>query len=275
MQGRPLRRLRRGQVEQFREEGCLVGLTGIPPEQAARCCERFDAIDPARLEALDCPWRAQTHLLFTWVDEIIRHRVILETVADLLGPDLLVEGASLFVKEPRSEAYISFHQDSFYWDIEPHEIVTAWIALSEATRDNGCMQYAARSHRQGMRPHEATYAPHNALTRGQVVQLDDDDRIVDVVLQPGQIAIHHCLLAHASGPNPTDRRRIGIGIRYFPTHVRQISGPPMRVVLVSGEDRHRHFAPAPPPPRADLDEAAIAAHRECMAPHAVADFATT
>jgi ectoine hydroxylase-related dioxygenase (phytanoyl-CoA dioxygenase family) len=268
------RTLTAAQVKQFRIDGCLTGLPAIPAAQAAECCARFENVDPARLVAFDHPWQAQVHLLFTWADEIIRHPTILDTMEGLLGPDLLVESADLFVKEPRSQSFITFHQDSYYWDIEPNEMATAWVALSEATLANGCMRYGARTHLHHKRPHEETPEPHNALSRGQAMKLPKEWPIVDAVLEPGQMSIHHCLLAHASGPNQTDRRRIGLAIRYIPTYVRIVSGPPMTATLVRGQDRYGHFAPALPRPKRDMDAAAIAAQQKALEPHAASNFAT-
>ena len=262
------------EVRQFRELGYLVGLPAIPGDQAGRACARFAAIDRARLDSLPCPWFAQAQYLFTWVDEIVRAPAILDAVEDLLGPDLLVEDADLFVKEPRSGSYISFHQDSYYWDIEPHEIVTAWVALSEATIENGCMRYAARTHLADKRPHEETFAHDNALSRGQVMALPEGTDIVDVALAPGEMAIHHCFLGHASGPNRTDRLRLGLAIRYFPAHVRQVSGPRMHAAVVRGRDRYGNFGAPLPRPQADLDTGAIAAHQAALSPHAPSNFAT-
>ena len=269
-----LRKLAPEQVTYFHEEGYLTSLPAISAEQSARCRAQFEAIDPARLAALECPWHAQAHLLFTWADEIVRHPAILDTVEDLIGPDILVEAADLFVKEPHSGGYISFHQDSYYWEIEPNEIISAWVALGEATVENGCMQYAARTHLRGKQPHAATFESENQLSRGQVMELPEGTRVIDVVLRPGEMSLHHCLLAHASGPNSTDSRRLGLAIRYFPPYVRVKSGPPMTATLVRGEDRYGYFGSAQPRPKQDLDAAAVAAHRKALAPHAASDYAT-
>jgi ectoine hydroxylase-related dioxygenase (phytanoyl-CoA dioxygenase family) len=269
------RTLTPAQLKQYRTEGYLNGLPAIPAAQAEECCARFGAVDPARLAAFAHPWHAQVHLLFTWADEIVRHPTILDTMEDLLGPDLMVESADLFVKEPRSESFISFHQDTYYWDIEPAEIATAWVALSEATPENGCMRFAARTHLHHKQPHEETATPHNALSRGQTMALPEGTPIVDAALEPGEMSIHHCLLAHASGSNRTEGRRIGLAIRYVPPYVRVASGPPMAATLVRGEDRYGHFAPAPPRPKRDMDAAAIAAQRQALEPHAASNYATS
>ena len=272
---RRLRRLTPAQVAQYSDEGYLIGLSAIPAAQAAECCARFAATDLAPLAAFDHPWHAQVHLLFTWAAEIVRHPTILDTMEDLLGPDIMVESADLFVKEPMTESFISMHQDSFYWDIEPHDIATAWVALSDATPENGCMRFAARTHLHRKRPHAETATADNMLTRGQTMTLPEGTLLLDAALAPGQMSVHHCLLAHASGPNRTGRRRVGLAIRYVAPNVRVASGPPMAATLVRGEDRYGHFAPAPPRPKHDMDAAAIAAQRQVLAPHAANNYATS
>lgn len=275
-------RLSPQQVEHFRAQGYLTPLPGIPAAQAIACGAGLASIDPARLAALDAawgsrhhePWRTQTHVLFKSIDAIVRHPTILDTVEDLLGPNLLVANADLFVKEPHSPSFVSFHQDSYYWHIEPDDMISVWVALSAATPENGCMRYAPRSHHQGKQSHVETFAADNALSRGQAVSLGEGAGSVEVVLEPGQIAIHHCLLAHASGPNRTGERRLGLTVRYMPPEVRIVTGPRMAAVLVRGEDRYGHFAPAPPRPAGDLDDAAIAAHLRVLEPHAADHFST-
>lgn len=279
---RALSRLSPRQVEHFRAEGYLTPLPGIPAAQALDCVRRLANLDPARLAALDAawrgrhrdPWRTQTHVLFPWIDAIVRHPAILDTVEDLLGPNLLVANADLFVKEPHSPSFVSFHQDSYYWHIEPDHMVSVWVSLSAATRENGCMRYAPRSHLDGKQRHEETFGADNALSRGQVMRPRIGAEAVEVVLEPGQIAIHHCLLAHASGPNRSAERRVGLTIRYLPPEVRIVDGPPMAATLVRGEDRFGHFASAPPRPARELDDAAIAAHRRVLEPHAAGHFST-
>jgi ectoine hydroxylase-related dioxygenase (phytanoyl-CoA dioxygenase family) len=122
--------------------------------------------------------------------------------------------------------------------------------------------------------HIETFAENSALTRGQEIALEIDQSItVDVALKPGQISLHHCLLAHASGPNTTDNARIGLAVRYLSTHVRQSEGPPMSAILVRGNDAYRHFRTDPAPSGAFTPET-IAAHAAAMAPHKVSGYAT-
>jgi hypothetical protein len=93
------------------------------------------------------------------------------------------------------------------------------------------------------------------------------------MLNAGQISLHHCLLAHASGPNQTASLSIGLAVRYMLTHVRQTEGPPMSAILVRGEDKYGHFT-MESPPIGDLDPNSIKCHARSMEPHAAANYAT-
>jgi non-heme Fe2+,alpha-ketoglutarate-dependent halogenase len=88
----------------------------------------------------------------------------------------------------------------------------------------------------------------------------DESRAVGVMLEPGEISLHHIKLVHGSAPNLSADRRIGFAIRYVPTHVRQTKQRDS-AMLVRGTDRHDNFD-LEPRPRADLDEDAIAAHAD-------------
>ncbi len=55
--------------------------------------------------------RHKPHLLFTWLNDLIRHPRILDAVEDIIGPDILCWGTSFFIKERRNPSYVSWHQD--------------------------------------------------------------------------------------------------------------------------------------------------------------------
>jgi ectoine hydroxylase-related dioxygenase (phytanoyl-CoA dioxygenase family) len=126
------------------------------------------------------------------------------------------------------------------------------------------MRVIPGSHRAPV-PHLDTFHPDNLLSRGQEIAVEvDEARAVDIVLQPGEMSLHHVLIVHGSGANPSPDRRIGFAIRYVPTRVRQTSGVRDSVTLVRGEDRFGHFE-REPRPDADLDPAMVARHAEISA----------
>ena len=160
----------------------------------------------------------------------------------VIGPNILVWGANFFLKEPRSDAYVSWHQDATYWGLEPSDVVTAWIALTPSTIESGCMRVVPGTHKDGIMVHKETWAQDNLLSRGQEIAVDVDlDKVVDVVLKPGEMSLHHVDIAHNSEPNRSAQRRIGFAIRYVGAHVKQAGGVRDKAMLVRGEDRWHHF----------------------------------
>jgi len=119
--------------------------------------------------------------------------------------------------------------------------VTAWVALSDASSASGCMRFVAGSHHQRV-DHVDTFADDNLLTRGQEVQIEvDESDATDVQLSAGQASLHHGQVFHASHPNRSNDRRIGLAIRYVSTAMQQTPGGEMAAMLVRGEDRFGHF----------------------------------
>jgi len=183
------------------------------------------------------------NLVLPFIDEISRLPAITDAVAEILGPDLLALDTPFFIKEPRTDAFVSWHQDLHYWGLEGEDEVTAWVALSPATSASGCMRFVPGSHTQIVE-HNNTGADNNMLSLGQEIAVEVDEAdAVDAELKPGQMSIHHGRTFHASNPNTTDDRRIGIAIRYLPTSMKQQPGGQMAAMLVRGEDKYGHFKP--------------------------------
>ncbi|MEL6963338.1 MAG: phytanoyl-CoA dioxygenase family protein [Pseudomonadota bacterium] len=141
---------------------------------------------------------------------------------------------------------------------------SAWVALSPATIEGGCMRFVPRSHRMDVVPHRDAFASDNLLSRGQEIDVDvDENEAVDIVLRPGEMSLHHVKLVHGSKPNRADQRRIGFAIRYGPTYVRQLIGEKDSAVLVRGTDTENNFEHERPPV-CDLDEPALKQYAAIM-----------
>ncbi len=169
---------------------------------------------------------------------------------------------------------MSWHQDATYWGLSTDDVITAWVAFADAPVESGAMKFWPGSHLKKQLAHRDTFDKDNLLTRGQEIAVDvPAGEGVDVALKAGEMSLHHVLLAHGSGPNTTDDRRIGYAIRYIPPHVRQLKVRDS-ATLVRGRDRHGHFDPEPAP-RADLDAAALAAHHDAVERSAKALYAGT
>lgn len=202
------------------------------------------AEDPERLALM----RSYPDRVLPSFDKLIRNDRMIAAASAVLGPDLMVWSASLFIKEAHSPKIVSWHQDLTYWGLDDAEEMTCWVALSPSTTASGCMKFVPGSHKKQLVPHVDTFDSNNLLTRGQeiAVEVNDEDGVA-VELQAGQASLHHGHLFHASGPNTTGDRRIGSAIRYIKPSMKQQSGDRSLVALVSGEDRYGHFAVAGSP----------------------------
>ena len=257
------KRLDPAAIEAYRRDGYYFPVRVFSPQEAARSRAALEAHEAAAGRPLQGKWRVKTHLLFTWADSIVHHAPILDAVEDLIGPDILCWTTNFFIKEPASPGFVSWHQDAAYWGLQPEEVVTAWVALSESNARSGCMKVMPGTHRESHIPHVDTFAENNMLTRGQEIAVEvDATRAVPVMLQPGEMSLHDIKLVHGSEPNGSDDRRIGLAIRYLPAHVRQTKNRDS-AMLVRGVDRYGHFDPEPRPKR-DLDAEALRAHAEAV-----------
>lgn len=181
-------------------------------------------------------------------DELIRHPTLVNAASQILGPNLMVWSASLFIKAPQSSHIVSWHQDLTYWGLDDSEETTGWVALSDANIESGCMQFVPGSHKQLQVPHKDTFDENNLLSRGQEIAVDvKEGDGVAVELKAGQASIHHGHLFHSSGPNQSGYRRVGAAIRYIKPSMKQKTGDQSLVALVSGTDDYHHFKIAQSP----------------------------
>ena len=258
-------------VRQYEHRGFYAPIPVMSPE------EQRDpppaGILRGRARVLQGRLRHKSHLLFTWLDDLIRHPAILDAVEDVIGPDILCWGTTFFTKEARNPAFVSWHQDSTYWGLEPADIITAWVALSDSNAANGAMRVIPGTHKMDQVAHRDTFPADNLLSRGQEIAVEVDEREAAMLeLRAGEMSLHHVRLIHGSDPNPSDHRRIGFAIRYIPTYVRQSVGGTDHATLVRGTDRYHNFAPEQPP-EFDMAPDAVAFHatvtgRACANPDA-------
>jgi non-haem Fe2+, alpha-ketoglutarate-dependent halogenase len=254
-------------VRQYQEHGYCFPVPALSLTEAAGLLSRLEAFE-AGAGPLSGKLRHKPHLLFTWLNDLIRHNRILDAVEDIIGPEILCWGTSFFIKEPRTRSFVSWHQDSTYWGLDPADVITAWVAFSDADAENGAMRVIPGSHKLDQVPHQDTFRSDNLLSRGQEIAVDVDERqAVMMPLRAGEMSLHHVRLFHGSDPNPSDRRRIGFAIRYIPTYVRQVAGTHDSATLVRGVDRHGHFSQEQRPD-ADMSDGALAHHAAITGAHA-------
>jgi ectoine hydroxylase-related dioxygenase (phytanoyl-CoA dioxygenase family) len=193
---------------QFDADGFVFPLRVLPDGEVAR----YRAAAEERLNGASTTHRL--HLETDWGRELASHPAIVDAVEDLADGPVRIWGTLVLRKEPRSDAYVSWHQDSAYRTIGADDLFSAWIALTDSSATNGCMRAIPGSHRVRL-PHVNVADGENLLSHGQRVVGDvDSARAVDMVLRAGEMSIHHIDVVHGSAPNRSDTPRLGFVVRY-------------------------------------------------------------
>ncbi len=238
-----------------------VRLIGRDAAQEHRA--RMDEAE-ARIGALH--YRSKMHTVLTSALELATLPAALDVVEALIGPDILLYNVTYIVKEPHTPSHVSWHQDLTYWGLSHDDQVSMWLALSPATELSGCMRMIPGSHTAGRVHHTTTEDDSNVLLQGQTVTGVNEADAVLCPLEPGEASFHHGWTLHASMPNNSDDRRIGLNIQYLAAHVRQTKHDHDTAMLVRGQDRFRNFD-YDLPAETDLDPAALAHQEELSARH--------
>jgi hypothetical protein len=161
---------------------------------------------------------------------LIHDTRLLDLVEDLIGPDIRLIHYQGLYKPARTGGTVGWHQDNYYFNVERDRTVSVWLALDDATVENGCMWYLPRRHGRRLE-HEQLW--DTAAKKGfyfAIPELDDADA-VPAEVTAGGFAIHHCLMPHRSLKNLTDRPRRGLAMHFMDATV---PDPPMLKILPEG-----------------------------------------
>lgn len=206
-----------------------------------------------------------------WVRLISDDR-LLDIAEQFVGPNIGLFASHYICKPPRKGQPVLWHQDGAYWPLEPMEVVTLWLAVSDASPDNGGMRVIPRTQHMDIKQLRQRKDIENVLDSEMDGDVDETGA-VDIVLQPGDVEVHHPNIVHGSNANTSDRWRKGLTIRYIPTTTRIVQPEnqwPIWPMLMRGDavpgineyvhkpayvegehmpfrDSH-HFAAAPPTP---------------------------
>ena len=265
------------QVAAFGRDGFLFPLRVADADTAAGWRAEIEQVEDAwRREPSDPrPFedfaRSNFHLVSSTAARVAHDETILDAVEALIGPDILCWMSELIVKEPNSTKLLTMHQDLTYWGLDAgDELVSAWLALTDATEANGAMRFVPGSHLGGQVAHRDTFGADNLLSRGQEIAVDvDPGDEVTVELKAGEMSLHHGHMVHGSGPNRTDGRRVALVFRYMSPRVRQAVAAEDFAVTVRGVNR-LHNVHSTAIPFADFTPAALALHATVTAAQEVA-----
>jgi ectoine hydroxylase-related dioxygenase (phytanoyl-CoA dioxygenase family) len=230
------------QVNKYDNSGFVSPVDVLNQDEIRESLKEIESFEKEIGKAIDFPHKSRCHQLFSWADYLVHHPKILDAVQDIIGPNILCYHATLWVKPAQSNSFVRWHQDGTYFFLDPAKHVTAWVALTIADEEAGCMQVIPGSHKNDFIDHNDDADPNNMIPRGQGLAIDvDTEAAVSMPLQPGQMSLHHTKLFHASFNNRRETRRIGFGISYIPAEVKDIGNTPANALLVRGEDKYNNF----------------------------------
>ncbi len=233
------RGLSKEEIQRYRRNGIVFPISTLTRSEVAAYRSEFEALTPHLGE--EAKYISLPHLHFRWAYDLATHPALLAAVASLLGPDLLIHGSMVLTKLPRHPGLVRWHQDGQSgFNAAPN--TSAWIALSDSTSENGCMRVVPGSHLRQRLPHVASRHEHSLLANGREIAVEvDEAEAVDVVLQAGEMSLHHCDIVHGSKGNPTSTWRIGFIVRFvtpeLPRQPRPGDARPRRRRLQSSRSR--------------------------------------
>ena len=228
------------QIQQYHDQGFIAPIRVMSEDEALKVKERVEEAEKAFPQEFNPENRNNLHLTFIVLDELAHNPIILDAVEDLIGPDFSLWSSVMFIKNPSTEQFVSWHQDATYMGMSSSDFLTPWIALTPSTEEMGCMAMIPGSHKQNILPHQDTFSENNILTRGQVVKDVDEEKAVNLILKPGEMSIHHGAVIHGSKPNKSKQRRIGFALQsYCPHEIEQIIGKNIWMLIRGGKRNDR------------------------------------
>ena len=253
------------QLSQYERDGIVFPVEVLSAEESAFFRGAVESLAENRGGGATLKRLDGLHLYFDWAYRLVTHEALLDAAGDVLGgDDILIDGTLVFLKPPRDSSYVSWHQDSVYsgWHLTPS--TSAWIALTESHRANGCVRVIPGSHKEGLLSHVNVKDDPDLLNRrGERIEVEvDESRAVDVTLRPGEMSLHQSNIVHGSNPNTSDEPRIGFIVRFVTSRTTNRDRPLLRV---RGAADCSHLRLARPPAGADED-AALAAWRASSRP---------
>ena len=229
---------------QFEKDGFFSPLRLIDKSTASSYREILETVEQ---KTGPLNYRYKIHNVLDIAYKLATNKELLDSVEALLGPNILLYNTSFVIKEPHSKTHISWHQDLTYWGFNDDKQVAAWIALSDATEENGCMYMIPGSHKGGQLPHRTTKDSNNLLHHGQTIEGASEEQSHCIPLKAGEASLHHGWTIHTSYPNKSDDRRIGLTINYISTDMFQTQTDNDSAMLVRGADHYNHFIIDKPP----------------------------
>lgn len=230
-------------------DGAVWPLPVFTAEEITRYRAELEKELAAGLMASD--YRCKSQVLFPWLAEIAMHPKITEYVSTVLGtPNIHCWDTLFWVKQPKDEKFVSFHQDATYWNFFPtRDACTVWLAFNDVTELSGAIQYALGTHLSSQLDHADVKSEQNLLMRGQTVSANISPAGLTIAEVPaGSVTIHSPYIIHGSQANRADAPRLACGMIFAAGTVKPVATyAPESTLWVAGVDEHGHMLHDPVP----------------------------
>jgi len=244
----PYRAVTPAQARRYDEEGFFVLEDALDPGEVAALVGAIDPFEARQEEALRTMEGGRffiaradeitftTHLVLrsALLRDFTSSALFADLCADLVGPDARLYWDQAVYKKPGTESPFPWHQDNGYAFVEPQQYLTCWVALTDATEDNGCPWVVPGLHRLGTLSHEYSDIGF--------VCLRDPAHAVAVPARAGSIVVFSSLTPHSTGPNRTDAVRKAYIVQFAPTGAAVIRAEPGGATTrVTADDASRQY----------------------------------
>lgn len=229
--------------EQYEKDGYVILKNVIDADLVG---EMSDHVEFIAKRFPDIPPEHYHHLIMRndpfWVRVVSDHRLVdvARELASFIGDDVALFSSHYFCKMPHTGMPVLWHQDGSYWPLRPMNVLTLWVAVDRSDTGNGCLRVIRGSHAEELADLQEAKEDLNVL--GAATHSDADiesmfstEDFVDLVLEPGDVSVHHPNIVHASDANTSDRRRCGLTIRYIAPQT-ECTDPDQPVMLMAGKE---------------------------------------
>ncbi len=206
--------------EQFETDGYVIARNVLDADLMAEArdhvfwlLDRNPGVAPEQLHA---------HLALQdpfWI-RLVSDPRLLDLAEQFIGPNIALFSTHYICKAPFTGAAVLWHQDGSYWPLDPMDVVTFWLAVSETDPGNGCLRIIPRTQHLDLQEMKENLSVANVLNSSIDDSFVDESSAVDCFMKPGDVEIHHPNVIHGSNANTGDRWRMGLTIRYIPTTTR-------------------------------------------------------
>lgn len=145
---------------------------------------------------------------------------LIDITEQFLGPDIALFASHYICKPPKTGQPVLWHQDGSYWPLEPMDVITLWLAVTDSTIENGCMKVIPKSQNMSLQETKSRTDIDNVLASSIDDDLVDESSVLNIILNAGDVSIHHPNIIHGSDSNHSDTWRMGLTLRYIPTSTR-------------------------------------------------------